>query len=279
MPFLTRLLKYPFQGQFAGEWRWPKGIAEAGWDRVIIPHPSGACLAGILGLAKGKPIGTVLLAHPLGRTAKGFWLKNGHASFYRELGFHVLAFDFNGFGESQDAAIDFPQDVLAVADWLKQTYPHLPCGAVGSSFGAAWILCAIARRRVFDAVLIESTFPRLEDFWRSYPLPNATLKLARILLPRLEPSMRPLLAAKNIKGHIPIILLYSETDPHTPLSDGEELLSALSQKTSAQLVIATSAEHTHIFRDARQTYTRAAYEFTDQMKNAGLEITIEENLL
>lgn len=279
MPLLTRMLKYPFQGRFNGEWRWPNGVNEASWDRVSIPHPSGSSLAGVFGTAVGKPIGTVLLAHPLGRTAKGFWLKNGHASFYQERGFHVVAFDFNGFGESPDAVFDFPQDVLAVADWLKKTYPDLPCGAVGSSFGGAWVLCALARRPIFDAVLIESTFPRLEDFWRKYPLPNATLKLARILMPQLERSMRPLFAAEHIKGQIPVTLLYSKTDPNTPLSDGEAIQAAFDSTLNAQLMIAESAEHTHIFRDDREVYERAVDAFTVHFRTQCSEPTYKGSKL
>lgn len=265
MPIFTKLLKYPFQGQFAGDWRWPKDVSNTDWATVEIPSVSGSHLVAIFGKAEGDPVGTVLLAHPLGRTAKGFWLKHGHANYFRRLGFHVLAIDFNGFGKSPDHTFNFPLDVIASAKWLKANYPDLPTGAVGASFGAAWIVCAMARHNLFDAVLIESTFSSLSDFWRKYPLPHVTLKFSKVILPRLELSMRPEHAAQRVVGSPNITLLYSKTDRHTPLANGEALLRALPPSVSARLLVADKADHTHIFRDAPDTYASAAQAFKHSM--------------
>ena len=268
MPLFTRMLKYPFQGQVGSAWRWPKSVPADGWDKVSIPHPAGATLSGVFGVAEGDPKGTLLLAHPLGRRAKGFWLSYGHAAYFRERGFHVLAMDFNGFGESPDATFDFPLDVLAAHDWLRGNHPGLACGAVGSSFGGAWILCAMARRKLFDAALIESTFPKLMDYWRSYPLPHATLRLSSLVMPKLERSMRPEHAAGHIKDRQPVVLLYSRTDTHTPLAHGETLRAALSQSTDVELLIAKDAKHTHIFRDDRAMYDQAVDTLAAKMVQA-----------
>ena len=267
MPLVTRVLKYPFQGQFAGEWRWPKEVQPDGWMHVKIPHVAGSHLSGVLGAAAGKPVGTLLLAHPLVRAAKGFWLKYGHAEYFRQQGFHVLAMDFNGFGESPDAIFDYPEDVLTAGKWLRDQYPDLPCGAVGASFGAAWIICAMARQRVFDAALIESTFPTLKDFWRRYPLPHATLRLAGLMMPRLDRSMRPIEQAPRIIGGPPVTLLYSRTDLDTPVSHGEAIQQAMAGASDAALYVADSAKHTHIFGDDPKVYQRAFSAFAGGLSN------------
>ena len=105
-------LKKPFFGRFMKPWRWPDGLAVAGWERLAIDSASGSRLVALMQLApRGR--GVVVCAHPMGLAAKGFWLRHGHAQALLEAGYHVVAFDFNGFGESPSTNFDYPLDVIA----------------------------------------------------------------------------------------------------------------------------------------------------------------------
>ena len=110
----------------------------------------------------------------MGKAAKGFWLRYGHAALFRQSGFNVLVFDANGFGESAASSFDYPSDVLAAGLWAQARTQALPVGLVGASFGAAWGLCAMARAESpFRAAVLEAAFPTLPEFWRHYPFPHA----------------------------------------------------------------------------------------------------------
>src|SRR6476469_9428 len=109
MAILHRVGKKLFFGRFQKKWRWPDSVPETDWERVTFPSATGVRLAGVFGAARGEhPEGAVVLAHPMGTAAKGFWLKQGHGDLLRNAGFHVLAFDFNGFGESESVNFDYP---------------------------------------------------------------------------------------------------------------------------------------------------------------------------
>ncbi|EQD33969.1 dipeptidyl aminopeptidase/acylaminoacyl-peptidase-like protein, partial [mine drainage metagenome] len=125
---LHRLLRKPFFGRYEAPWVWPPGSVEAEWERVTFQSANGAHLVGLWGLAEGDVIGTLVLAHPMGKAAKGFWLRNGHTKLFRRSGFNVLAFDFNGFGESEAASFDYPADILAAGLWAQDRQPSLPVG-------------------------------------------------------------------------------------------------------------------------------------------------------
>lgn len=59
---------------------------------------------------------------------------------YRDLGIHVLRFNFRGVGKSEgtfDNAIGELQDLLAVVAWVKQELPNVKLLLAGFSFGSS----------------------------------------------------------------------------------------------------------------------------------------------
>lgn len=59
---------------------------------------------------------------------------------YRDLGIHVLRFNFRGVGKSEgsfDSAIGEVDDLLAVIAWAKQQLPQSPLLLAGFSFGSS----------------------------------------------------------------------------------------------------------------------------------------------
>jgi pimeloyl-ACP methyl ester carboxylesterase len=85
-----RVLRKPFFGRFEVPWQFPRDASESRWERITFAGAKGARLSGLIGRADSPPIGSLVLAHPMGKAAKGFWLRHGHADLFRRAGFNVL---------------------------------------------------------------------------------------------------------------------------------------------------------------------------------------------
>ncbi len=255
MTFAHRLLRKPLFGRFEVPWRMPEGVGESEWQRVSFASPTGATLIGLVAEAEANPVGTLVLAHPMGKAAKGFWLRYGHAELFRRAGFHVFAFDFNGFGESEAVSFDYPSDALAAGQFAQARYPALPVGLVGASFGAGWGMCSMARAgSPYRAAVLEGLFPSLPDFWRHYPVAYACLRASQFVWPKMERELRPEREATRIVGRPDVLLVYGDADPFTPPAHGERMLRAMEGCTNAELWVLPNVEHTFAYRDQREAY-------------------------
>ena len=260
-----RLFKKPFFGRFMRPWRWPEQIDPQPWQRLTIDSGSGARLSALLAeshAAEAK--GAILLAHPMGTAAKGFWLKQGHAELLRAAGYHVMLFDLNGFGESGSTTMDYPLDVLAAGRALQQHYPQLPLAVLGASMGAAMSLCALAQPgHPFKAAVLESAFPTLLHFWRRYPIPSLGIRLSMLLYPAGERRLRPLHAAACLVGKPPLLMIYGEDDDYTPVEHGLQLHLALSGTTHTEFWRVPGAAHTLAYTAQPQAYAQRVTAFLD----------------
>jgi uncharacterized protein len=266
---LHRILRKPFFGRFEVPWIWPQEEDQRSWDRVSFKNPSGTSLAGLWGPAHGEAIGTLVLAHPMGKAAKGFWLKQGHAKLFRRSGLNVLAFDSNGFGESPAASFDYPADILAAGLWAQSRTPELNVGLVGASFGACWGLCAMAREgSPYKLAVLEAAFPTLPEFWKHYPLAHAVLRASQIVWPKMERRLRPEGEAPKVLGHPSVLLIYGDKDKYTPPEHGQRLLRAFGIAANVQVAVLTDVDHTFAFRDATDAYQNLSIPFLHQLRRS-----------
>ena len=258
-----RLFKKPFFGRFQRPWHWPESIDKQQWQRFKIPSKSGATIAALLGSAHTQQAkGAVLMSHPMGVMAKGFWMKYGHAEVLRRAGYHVMVFDLNGFGESTSTTMDYPLDVLAAGQALQAHYPDLPIAVMGASMGASMSVCAMAQaEHPFKAAVLESAFPTLLHFWRRYPIPKLGIQLSKLLYPAGERSLRPTYAAEHLVGKPDMLLIYGEADEFTPVKDGKLLWQALEQKTQVEFWQVPEAKHTQAFAVQPDAYAQRIIEF------------------
>lgn len=269
MTTLHRILRKPFFGRFETPWIWPQEEEQQSWERVSFGNPSGASLAGLWGPAHGEAIGTVVLAHPMGKAAKGFWLKHGHARLFRRSGLNVLAFDANGFGESTAASFDYPADILSAGLWAQTRTPELNVGLVGASFGAGWGLCAMAREgSPFKVALLEAVFPTLPEFWKHYPVAHAVLKVSQIVWPGMERKLRPEGEAPKVLGNPSVLLIYGDRDKYTPPEHGQRLLRAFGSAADAHVSVLPNVDHTFAYRDAADAYTKQVVPFLCQLRRS-----------
>ncbi len=266
-----RLFKKPFFGRFVRPWRWPQEADPSQWLRQSVSSPSGATLSTLLARAHTPQAkGAVLMAHPMGVVAKGFWMKYGHAELLRRAGYHVMVFDLNGFGESSSTTMDFPLDVLAAGQALQARYPGLPVAVLGASMGAAMSVCAMAQPgHPFKAAVLESAFPTLLHFWSRYPIPKLGIQLSKLLYPAGERRLRPTHAAQHLVGSPPMLMIYGEADEFTPVKDGKLLCQALAAKTQAEFWRVPGATHTHAYAAQPDEYAHRVLAFLDAHLQAG----------
>lgn len=265
-----KYLKKPFFGRFNKTWRWPNDVHQQEWQRRSFASESGANISALLALTSEPSVkGAVLLCHPMGVSAKGFWLKYGHAQLLRQAGYHVMIFDFNGFGESGSSSMDFPLDVLAAGHALQAEFPNLAVGLIGASLGGAMSVCAMSHaNHPFKAAVIESAFPTLLHFWHRYPIPRMALQLIRLIYPNGEKRVRPIHAAKSLYGEPNMLLIYGDADEYTPVKDGRILFKSLEGKTSTQFWTVKGAKHTHAFAAQPEQYKTRVLAFFDSRLNS-----------
>lgn len=261
-----RLFKKPFFGRFVRPWRWPAEAAPEQWQPLRVTSGSGAALSALLAKAHGEHVkGAVLMCHPMGVVAKGFWMKYGHAELLRQAGYHVMLFDLNGFGESSSSTMDFHLDVLAAGQALQAEYPQLPVAVLGASMGAAMSLCAMTQAdHPFKAAVLEAAFPTLLHFWSRYPIPRLGIQLSRLVYPAGERRLRPLHAAEHLCGSPALLLIYGEADEFTPVRDGQLLWQALRGRTLTRFWQVPEARHTHAYAAEPQAYAQQVIGFLDE---------------
>ena len=268
---LFRLLKKPFFGRFMKPWRWPEGVRQDLYERVAITSRNGAQLQALVRRCESAaPRGVAVFAHPMGLAAKGFWLKYGHADEFAARGYHVVAFDFNGFGESESTDFDYPGDLIAVAQFARRVFAGQALISVGASFGAMRALEAAAEMpSLFDAVVAEAAAPTLPDFWKHYPLPYAMLQASRWIYPAWERRLRPIHLIGKAQNLPPLLMIHSRTDRWTPPGFGDRIEAVAKERGRVERLVVEHAEHTHVFRDAREAYSGKVFEFLDSLKKNG----------
>lgn len=259
-----KILRKPFFGRFEVPWSWPKTISQDGWESVAIPLPNKQT---IVGFWKSTPNAkaTLVLAHPMGKAAKAFWLRYGHAELFLNHGYNVLIYDANGFGESEGFSFNYPNDVYYAGMFAKAKTPELDIGLVGASFGAAWGLCALAKENhPYKMAIFEGVFPTLPEFWKHYPVAHAMLKVTNVIVPSMDRELNPLGKSSELKHQPPILLLYGEKDIYTPPEFGHRLKASLDDVTQVELETFAEAEHTYIYRDFPEAYQNKVLPFLQQ---------------
>lgn len=265
-------LKKPFFGRFMKPWRWPVGVAHDQYTPVVINSRSGAALQALVRSAGADARGAVVLAHPMGLTAKGFWLKYGHADAFAERGWHVVVFDFNGFGESPSGNLDYPGDLIAVGTYSRRRFTDCPIVVVGASFGAMHALEAVSEAgQPFDAAVAEAAAPTLSDFWRHYRFTYIVLQVLRVLYPALERSLNPVYQLARAEKLPPLLLVHSKSDKWAPPKCGDRIEAAASKHARVQRWTVEQAEHTHALRDARAGYLSEVFAFLNSIDKRQLQ--------
>ncbi|TXI92567.1 MAG: alpha/beta fold hydrolase [Burkholderiaceae bacterium] len=108
----------------------------------------------------------IVLGHPFLKFGMSYFFKNQYHEQLASAGYHVVSFNFKGFGSSSVESTNFADDVASIVDWVRHTFPDLPVYFFGISFGAFHGMHAIGSGRArVDAALFDSAPVSLVHFF------------------------------------------------------------------------------------------------------------------
>jgi pimeloyl-ACP methyl ester carboxylesterase len=161
------------------------GAGTAGVDRSATCFPSSAH-AKVVRFANSE--GTRLVGYELGRGTRGVVLVHqygGDACQWAEFaprlarsGYHVLAFDAHGYGQSPPGAGEVDTDVLAAASKLRALGAR-KLVLIGASMGGTAVLSAAAQLKPPPAAVVSLSGPGSFDLMSAYDA------VPRLAMPKL----------------------------------------------------------------------------------------------
>jgi alpha-beta hydrolase superfamily lysophospholipase len=263
---IYKIIKKPFFGKYMVKWINPLNENERkDWKEIQTESQSGAKIIGLFANSiTVKQKATIVLAHPMGKEAKAYFIKNGYTDLLRENGYNVLIFDINGFGESSNGNFSYFEDIIAISHKAKELTPNLLIGYHGISLGAMWSSIAFAQENHFyNFAIIESSATTLEDFWINFPIAHKTLKFLYLLLPKYKNKIRMIDRIKEVKNLKSILFIYSYIDNWTTVEMGKKLYENCNVKS--ELWIVENAKHAMIMKsEHKDEYKNKIIQYFDK---------------
>lgn len=190
--------------------------------------------------------------------------------FLQNAGFSVLAFDFQGSGESAGEKLTFgyleSHDATASLKFIKQKMPNEKIGVMGISMGGAAFLLQKEPEKV-DALILEMVYPTIQkaienrlNLWMFSGAEYLSPLMTRQFPLRLGISvdeLRPLDKIKDI--NCPIFVIAGENDHHTTLAESRQLFDTANQPK--ELWIVPQAEHGDLHKFSPKEYEQKVLEF------------------
>lgn len=246
---IYKLLKYPFFGRFMVKWINPIPKTELPeWKSVTVKSKSGGIIKGLYAESKTRQQkATVVLGHPMGKEAKGYFVKRGYTQFLREAGFNTLIFDINGFGESTHGNFSYFEDIVAIGKEAEKINSNISVGYFGISLGGQWATIAFAdETHPYEFAIIESAATTLDEFWKRFPFAYKALKLLNIVLPRFKQKIKMIERIKEAKNLNSLLLIYSKNDTWVPYEMGERFKK--NSPVPTELWLVEDAKHAEIIK-------------------------------
>ncbi|MCG3167861.1 MAG: hypothetical protein POELPBGB_03660 [Bacteroidia bacterium] len=171
---------------------------------------------------------------------------------FTSLGYHVLAFDYRGYGKSDDFKINpkmicypqFEKDVKAVMDHVKKNHASMSSNLYGKGIGASLLLAAAANRTDVRKVIADTPFLKLE----SYKAVVKAKKGEDLIVPigYNKFFMEPFFALTEKGSHLYGILLISgEKDDVITPDDMKELTKLQKNITQYKMIKGVGAADTY----------------------------------
>lgn len=211
-----------------------------------------------------NPEGIVILCHPYLAEARQFYLKRGHANLYHELGWNVVIFDFNGFGESPFVDFNYEEDLALIVAFYKNNYRHLQLVAHGISFGASQVITyASQSSNTLNKIIIENCLDTNLSYYkkrnvRLYQLMKFGMKISR----KINPNHDYVLAASKIVNVEKALLIYNTADDLTTIEMGNRILSNMHIQATMAIM---SGKHLEAYEKNNAEYTGIIKNFINQV--------------
>ncbi len=251
---MYKILKKPFFGRFMVKWQNPLPLEQQSeWQRLQTRSKSGGIISALFAKAlTEKAKATIVLGHPMGKEAKGYFIKNGYTDLLRKNGYNTLVFDINGFGESTHGNFSYFEDIVAIGIKACELTPDLPIGYFGISLGGQWATIAFAdATHKYDFAIIESAATSLPEFWIHFPVAYKVLMVLNFFLPQYKRKINMQERIKDAKRLKSMQLIYAMNDDWTPVSMGK--VFEKNSPVPTNLWTVKNAKHANIMKSEHKT--------------------------
>jgi len=171
------------------------------------------------------------------------------------IGFASLLLDHPGHGESDGVGATFgvreARGLKAAHDWLKARRPERPVYAIGYSMGGSAVLRAAAEYGIFERIVVDSTYGRLERVAKQTrlfifgPAKGLAWSLLRFWALMLEghdySNSAPEEDVAKLRGR-PLLIVHGTADRTVPVSEVEHLKAHA--QGEVQVFLVEGADHT-----------------------------------
>lgn len=171
---------------------------------------------------------------------------------FTSLGFHVLTFDYRGYGKSDDFKINpkmiaypqFEKDVKAAMDYVKKMHAKLSSNLYGKGMGASLMLAAAANRTDVRKVIADTPFLKLETYKAAVKSKKGEDLIVPIGYNKF--FMEPFYALTEKGAHLyGILLLSGEKDDIITPADIKELAGLQKKLTQVNIIKGVGAADTY----------------------------------
>jgi alpha-beta hydrolase superfamily lysophospholipase len=241
--------------------------AVQGWKNEIPASAShfvetgrdGSRLEGAIQLSENTEVkGVVMLCHPFLKYGMHYFFNNKLAQALSNQGFHVVTFNFKGFGRSNIKGHAFNEDVFSIADMVKLKFPDMALHLIGCSFGGFHLSHALAVDSLpFTSVVLDSVPPSVTVFFKGGFLAKAMRWISSSKLAEAT-GTRPIKHSLTQVSGLPIAYLYGDEDKYVPLSDVADLKSSCGD---IEFIPFRGCGHLDIYKHHKQQYIQTVVQF------------------
>jgi pimeloyl-ACP methyl ester carboxylesterase len=238
-----------------------------GWKQDLPPHADafvehgadGSRLEGaILRTSAQRPRGVVMLCHPFLKYGMHYFFENRIDSELIAHGYHVVVFNFKGFGRSTIDGHAFADDVLSIARRVGKEFPGLPIHLLGCSFGGYHLSHALARdASPFASAVLDSVPVTVRSYFTRGVLRHAMhwISGSRLAVPTgtcaIDASLR------HVRG-LPIAYLHGLDDRYIPV---DSVRSLAGQCQGMQTIAFEGCRHLEGHKKHRGRYFETILDF------------------
>ena len=251
--FLTSMMRVMFRPVF-------------GWKDASVASPQSFVIDGIDGSRLEAALfktdlpshkGIIVLCHPFMKYGMSYFSKNKFAESLTNLGYHVVTFNFKGFGRSSIGGPCFADDVISAVKWASGEFPQSHIHLLGFSFGGYNAIHALARMDGFvKSAVFDSVPPFLGNFFHKGAIGATMRHLGNSRLKVLS-GTAPIEYSLTKIHRTPMLLIFGDSDAYC--SDIEqaniEKIGNFSVKTFS------NAYHLEAQKKYREEYLRYIAEF------------------
>ncbi len=222
------------------------------FDHQIIQGRDGSRLEVAWQWTKADtPKGVVLVCHPWLKYGMHYAIKQKYADGLSNSPYHLVYFNFKGFGKSTVNSIAFSEDIISMAEHIKSTASELPLYLFGLSMGGYHGLHAVSRHpHLFNGVILDSVPMSIDRFFSKGILGYFMRILSKSSLASVT-TTGPMLSAYEKTKDMPVLLFLGDQDPYISATEIEQIIMA---SPAINLRIVEGADHLRCHKAQREFY-------------------------